>query len=445
MKYKLSNETKDFNGKTLYRIIACKDIKAPCINIKKGGRGGWVENETNLSQGGSCWLANEAIACDDSKIIDDAIVKGHAILRGNAEVSGSALVCDYAQIRDNARITAEAKVCGASIVKDQAVVWTKAEVKNNAAIFGKSFIFGKVSGNAHVGGTSIIYGTVSDFASLTGSITIDKDSEVCEKSFLDGEMFLNKTKIASTSPRNLCSNFFTNEEPISFLSSENITPASPNIYIAPINFMREEGQCFLTRGNLTVSCADSLYSSYPVFENIAATSGAGLIKRVCSAMPPDFNVLKEKYNFFPQIYNFIKKLYDNDYRLLADIFISKIKNINDCYFHISDMPIEKEKELLLNLAQNYIFAQFIGIMFWAYKPYEKSNKCSEWFNFLDNFINHCRLDFSAKEIIGISSDTVFWNEEMVRMVAHVCGFSVLWQNKQCGILSESRPTVKLFH
>ena len=442
MKYKLSDETKLFNGRALHRIIACKDIKTFRLDVKKGDKGGWVQSENNLSHGGSCWLADEAIACDNSRIAGDAIVKDHVILQDNSKITASALVCDYVQVKDSARISGAAELCGAPVIKDNAVVWGNAVVKNKAAIFGKSFIFGIVSENAHVGGYSMVYGNVSGFANLMGSVTVDKDSEVCENSILDGEIFLNNTKVASTSRRNLCSNFFNDEEPISFLYSDAITPASPNVYVAPINFMREKGRSFLTRGSLSVSIADSMR---PVFKNITAVSGNALCKNLSSTLPPNFKELPEKYSLFPQVYEFANTLEDNDFRALAENFVSKIESINTYSLGFPDKKIGEEKELLLNLAQNYILAQFTGILFWANTPYIRADKDSEWFNFLDNLVNQCELDFSTKKIIGISSDVIFWNEEMVRMVAHVCGFSVLWQIKQCSILSESHQTVKLFH
>lgn len=45
-KYKLTEETINVNGITLYRIEALKDFS----DVKKGDKGGFLEKEDNLSQ-----------------------------------------------------------------------------------------------------------------------------------------------------------------------------------------------------------------------------------------------------------------------------------------------------------------------------------------------------------------------------------------------------------
>ena len=42
-KYKLTEESISFNGKTLYRIEALKDF----ADVKKGEKGGFIESESN--------------------------------------------------------------------------------------------------------------------------------------------------------------------------------------------------------------------------------------------------------------------------------------------------------------------------------------------------------------------------------------------------------------
>ena len=52
MKYKLTNQTIQHKGQTLYRIQALMDFR----DVKTGDLGGWVESEYNLSQKGLCWV-----------------------------------------------------------------------------------------------------------------------------------------------------------------------------------------------------------------------------------------------------------------------------------------------------------------------------------------------------------------------------------------------------
>ena len=51
-KYKLTEETINVYGITLYRIEALKDFG----NVKKGDKGGFIEKEDNLSQYRNCWI-----------------------------------------------------------------------------------------------------------------------------------------------------------------------------------------------------------------------------------------------------------------------------------------------------------------------------------------------------------------------------------------------------
>ena len=63
-KYKLTDETININGITLYRIEALKDFS----NVKKGDKGGFVESENNLSHDGNCWIYDDAIVYDDATV-----------------------------------------------------------------------------------------------------------------------------------------------------------------------------------------------------------------------------------------------------------------------------------------------------------------------------------------------------------------------------------------
>ena len=69
-----------FNGVTLYRIKALRDIDE--FFIKKGDMGGYVESKNNLSQDGCAWVYGNA------RVYGDALVSGDAWVYGNALVSG---------------------------------------------------------------------------------------------------------------------------------------------------------------------------------------------------------------------------------------------------------------------------------------------------------------------------------------------------------------------
>ena len=114
-KFKLTEETINVNGKTLYRIEALKDFGY----IKKGDKGGFVEKEENLSQSGDCWVYDNAKVYNNAKVFDNADIYGNASIFGNAVVSGNARVYGNAEVYDNARVFGNAEICGkAEIAND---------------------------------------------------------------------------------------------------------------------------------------------------------------------------------------------------------------------------------------------------------------------------------------------------------------------------------------
>ena len=80
-KYKLTDETIQHRGITLYRIEALRDFG----NIKKGEKGGFIGSEVNLSQYGDCWVYGNANVCGDAEVCDNAEVCGDAEVVNNAD------------------------------------------------------------------------------------------------------------------------------------------------------------------------------------------------------------------------------------------------------------------------------------------------------------------------------------------------------------------------
>ena len=111
-KYKLTEETINVDDRTLYRIEALKDFSY----VKKGDKGGFVENEKNLSQRGDCWVYENAKVYGNAEVYDDAKVYGNAWVFDNAkvyedaEVFGIAEVCGNAEIRGDAEIRGNAEI-----------------------------------------------------------------------------------------------------------------------------------------------------------------------------------------------------------------------------------------------------------------------------------------------------------------------------------------------
>lgn len=85
-KYKLTEETISYMGKTLYRIEAVRDFR----DVKAGDRGGYIEKEDNLSHSGDCWVSGDAQVSGNAWVFDNAKVSGNAWVFGDAEIGSDA-------------------------------------------------------------------------------------------------------------------------------------------------------------------------------------------------------------------------------------------------------------------------------------------------------------------------------------------------------------------
>ena len=100
-KYRLTDETINHNGRTLYRIEALTDRKNAYVTgsgVQAGDLGGYIEREENLQ--GNAWVD------DNAKVYGDAIMTDDAVVSGIAEVYG------YALVGGNAKVTSHARVYG---------------------------------------------------------------------------------------------------------------------------------------------------------------------------------------------------------------------------------------------------------------------------------------------------------------------------------------------
>ena len=130
-KYKLTDESINFCGRKLYRIEALKDFS----DVEKGEKGGFVENERNLSQENNCWIY------DDAKVFDNASVFGNAIIGGNACIKDNARVFENAIVSGNAKIYGYAKIYGIALIYENAIVCENAKVYEIAKVYSNAEIF----------------------------------------------------------------------------------------------------------------------------------------------------------------------------------------------------------------------------------------------------------------------------------------------------------------
>ena len=184
-KYELTDNTIEYDGKTLYQIKALKNFG----NVKTGYLGGYVEKEENLSHEGNCWVD------DNAKVYNNAKISGNAEIYGNASVGDNAEVYDNTQVFGNAKVYGYAKVYGEAEVKDNAKVYGNAEifgascwVYNNAEVYDNAKIYGEadVFGNAKVYGNAEVYNKTSvcdnamvyDNAKVSDWVKVYNDAQV---------------------------------------------------------------------------------------------------------------------------------------------------------------------------------------------------------------------------------------------------------------------------
>lgn len=150
MKYELTSEKKY----GLSRIRALRDFG----NVMAGDLGGWVEDESNLSQEGTSWVSGNARVSGNAGVYGDAHVYGNAWVFDNAWVSGDAEVSDNAWVFDNAHVSGDACVFGNARVYGDAHVSGNAQVYGNARVSGNAQVYGneQVSGTAWVSGVALI-------------------------------------------------------------------------------------------------------------------------------------------------------------------------------------------------------------------------------------------------------------------------------------------------
>lgn len=168
---------------TLYRIRALKNL--PSHGVEAGDYGGWIENETNLSQDGQAWIKDCAMAyCG-------AYVSGSALLSGYANVSLDSEICGQAKISDHAKVT-KTDVGGNSEISGNAVVDSstisggskvtefarvmKSNLLNSTSVRGKSSVTSSTLHDCIVEGESIIADSQIGVGSHVNHATVDQST-----------------------------------------------------------------------------------------------------------------------------------------------------------------------------------------------------------------------------------------------------------------------------
>ena len=118
-KYRLTNDSQhhDYQHEGELRQVRLWQIEALYTfgDVEIGQRGGWVEQEANLSQSGNCWLEPGAFIWGNARVEENAIISGESEICQGAKVSGNAHV-------DGSRISGECHIYGSARVLHQSEV-----------------------------------------------------------------------------------------------------------------------------------------------------------------------------------------------------------------------------------------------------------------------------------------------------------------------------------
>lgn len=153
-KFEIENEVIRPFGGFAYRIRALKDFS----DVKEGDLGGYVESMSNLSQYGDCWIYDNAMALNNSRVEENAQIR------------------ENVQVYDNAVVGGNAKMFGNSKAYESSTVYGNAKMFAFSRAFGKSEVFG----NAEMTDMS----TASDKAWVCHDAVLKGECKVTEKTTL---------------------------------------------------------------------------------------------------------------------------------------------------------------------------------------------------------------------------------------------------------------------
>lgn len=135
-KYRLTNNTIEYNRQTLYQIEALKDFR----DVKNGDLGGYIADESCLSHDDICWVFN------DSKVTQGSVITGEAEVH-NSIINHSRL-CDNVIVKDS--IIENSVLCENVFISDKSVI-VLSELSGTLYISEESTIkFSKLRGRSQI-------------------------------------------------------------------------------------------------------------------------------------------------------------------------------------------------------------------------------------------------------------------------------------------------------
>jgi carbonic anhydrase/acetyltransferase-like protein (isoleucine patch superfamily) len=186
-KYEKTDDIIGIEGGAVKRIRALKDFS----DVKAGDLGGYIMNESNLSQEGDCWIYDNAVVRGNAAVVGSAKVKGFAEVSGSAVIRDSAVICDNARVDEGAVVYTSATVCGDAIVKGDSAVSGHAVICGSAVVEDDAEVYGwaTVGGHAKVCNSAKVYGNaaVTKYAEVCGHAVVAHNIVVSGHTVVDDD------------------------------------------------------------------------------------------------------------------------------------------------------------------------------------------------------------------------------------------------------------------
>ena len=172
--------TIEYEGHILHRIKALKDFG----DVEKGDLGGYVENKSNLSQYGNCWIYNDAKAMDNSRIYDDSIICGNSIMcdhsriydnsemHGNSRMYNDSVMCGNSAMYGNSRMYDNSRMYNVSRMHDNSIMHDNSRMCGNSVMCDNSILHGnsEMHGDSKMYGDSELYNEAKLYGKLVSKV-----------------------------------------------------------------------------------------------------------------------------------------------------------------------------------------------------------------------------------------------------------------------------------
>ena len=372
---------------TVYRIKATRDFYlSDGTEIKSGTFGGFVQSEKNLSQKGTCWLKDDAMAYNSAVIRDSAVISGQAEVKDKAVVCGNALVMDDSVIKENAQINGSARIYNSAAIQGNAIVF--GTIKDNGFIFG----------DAKVGRSVVVEGC----ACVGPSVILKGETVIGEKTFIKGRprdaITIKNSIIKCKLSSNIASVFFEDYKQIPcYITIKSAKITLPGqVRIIPVR---------------TYSSSETLLTICPnswTLDNFYATDEEELLTKIAySNVSPKnkealsvYEYIDEKPSISQAVQNFAESLFNKIYE-----FSSKSeKNI-----------LDNRRYTVISWLNSYYWAQLLGLV--------KSLNSDAPNAIIDSIIDSADIDIKSKKVLGLSNNIFLYNNDLAEIISVICGFS----------------------